>query len=210
QLLPEGALFLLALAVVLVGLVARGLLGRVHGFLLLGHRALGFGSHVSPIVLVCHQSESLAARSPRDVSRGRVAGAQRTFPSGTGNAPVTVTASGASWSMQGGEAGSALALLPDAGRLAAQVAQVVELRPADVAAADDLGRVDGGAVDRERPLNADAVAGLADGEGLAGAAALAPDHHALEDLDLGPVALGDAHVHLERVARTEVRDVGAH
>ena len=53
------------------------------------------------------------------------------------------------------------------------VAQVVQLRAADVTAGDDLDRVEGRGVHRERALDADAEADLADGEGLADAAALA-------------------------------------
>ena len=55
----------------------------------------------------------------------------------------------------------------------------------------------------------DAEADLADGEGLAGAAALAADHHALEDLDPLAGALDHADVHLQGVAGAEVGDVVA-
>src|SRR5690606_41011230 len=76
-----------------------------------------------------------------------------------------------------------LALLADLGRLAAQVAQVVELGTADVAPGGNLDLVDDRAVHRERTLDADPEADLADREGLADAGALAANHHALEDLD---------------------------
>src|SRR5262249_27193665 len=79
--------------------------------------------------------------------------------------------------------------LPDPGPLAAQGAQVVELGPAHPAPADHFDLVDRRAVDREGALYPDAVTDLADGEGFPGTAALAPDDHALEDLDPGPAAL---------------------
>ena len=64
-----------------------------------------------------------------------------------------------------------------------------------------------GRVHREGALDADAEADLADGEGLAEAGALAADDRALEDLDPLLGALDHPHVHLERVARSEVGDV---
>src|ERR1700733_13961548 len=105
--------------------------------------------------------------------------------------------------------GGDLATLPDASRLAAQRAQVVELGPADTAAGDDLDLVDRGGVYREGALDADAVADLADGERLARTRPLAPDDDALEDLDPGAVALRHLDMHAQRVARPEARDIGA-
>src|SRR6266851_1605564 len=99
------------------------------------------------------------------------------------------------------------AALLDPGCLAAQVAQVVELGPADLSVRDDLDLVDRRAVHREGALHADAVADLAHSERLAHAAALAADDHALEDLDPRAVALLDPDVHLQRVTRAECRDV---
>ena len=64
------------------------------------------------------------------------------------------------------------AALGDPGALADAAAQVVELRPADVAAGDDLELLDLRRVDRERALDADAERLLANGEGLARAGAL--------------------------------------
>src|SRR5690349_20040675 len=75
------------------------------------------------------------------------------------------------------------ALLLDLGLLAAQFTQVVQLRAADVTAGHHLDVVDVGRVHREGALDADAVAFLADGEGLADATALTANHHALEHLD---------------------------
>ena len=62
---------------------------------------------------------------------------------------------------------------------------------------------------RERALDADAVAELAHGVGLVQAAALAGDDVALEDLDALLAALDDADVHLDLVAGGEVGDVVA-
>src|SRR5690554_6359712 len=65
-----------------------------------------------------------------------------------------------------GRAGSALALLLDLRLLAAQLAQVVQLRATHVTARHDLDLVDRGRVDREGPLDADLEGDLADREGL--------------------------------------------
>src|SRR5213082_2561470 len=102
--------------------------------------------------------------------------------------------------------GDRLAALLDLRRLAAQIAQVVQLRAADVAALEDLDLRDVRRVDREGALDADAEGDLPDGERLADAAVLAADHHALEDLVALAVAFVDADVHLERVAGAEARD----
>ena len=99
-----------------------------------------------------------------------------------------------------------VALLLDLGGLADAVAEVVELGPAHVAAADDLDLGDDRGVDREGALDADAVADLAHGEGLAHTGALAADDDALEDLHALLVALDHPHVDLQRVAGAEVRD----
>src|SRR4029450_4388906 len=78
---------------------------------------------------------------------------------------------------------SAGALLLDLRGLPDAVAEVVELGPADVAPGDPLDAGDGGRVQGKRALDPDAVADLADLEGLAHARARAADHHALEHLD---------------------------
>src|SRR5580658_176148 len=97
----------------------------------------------------------------------------------------------------------------DLGRLAHPVAQVIELRPADVAEGGDLELGDGGRVHREGPLDADAEAHLAHGEGLAHPRPLAADHDALEHLDTLAGAFDDADVHLDRVPGPELGDVVA-
>ena len=111
------------------------------------------------------------------------------------------------WPSSAGRRG--VALLLDLGLLAAQVAQVVELGAADVAAGDDLDLVDDRGVQREGALDADAEGDLADREGAADAGALDADADALEDLDAGAVALDDLDVHLEGVAGAELGDVVA-
>src|SRR3954447_5642983 len=100
--------------------------------------------------------------------------------------------------------GSALAALLDLGGLAAEVAQVVELRAAYVATGHDLDLLEDRGVDREGALDADTEGDLADGEGAAHSGALHLDHHALEDLDAGAVALDHLDVHLDGVTGTEV------
>src|SRR6478609_6400749 len=105
--------------------------------------------------------------------------------------------------------GDGVALLADLGSLAAQTTQVVELRAAHVTTADDLDVVDDRRVQREGALDADAERDLADGEGLADAAAVATDDDALEDLDTRARALDDLDVDLEGVAGAEVGNVRA-
>ena len=73
-----------------------------------------------------------------------------------------------------------LATLLDASLLAAQIAQVVELRTADAATAGDLDGLQVRGVNREGTLNADTEGDLTDGEGLTDAGALATDADALE------------------------------
>src|SRR5262249_23241329 len=102
------------------------------------------------------------------------------------------------------------AALSNAGALPAAFPQVVQLGPADVALGDDLELADHRRVHREGPFDPDPVErDLADGERLAEPSALAPDHDALEHLDALAIALDDAHVHLDGVARPELRQVVA-
>src|SRR4029450_3163949 len=102
---------------------------------------------------------------------------------------------------------SAGALLLDLRGLPDAVAEVVELGPADVAPGDPLDAGDGGRVQGKRALDPDAVADLADLEGLAHARARAADHHAPGALDPLLLPLDHPHVHLEGVAGREVGDV---
>ena len=102
--------------------------------------------------------------------------------------------------------GAGVAALADAGALADALAQVVELRAPHVAAGGDLDLLDLRRVHRERALDADAEGLLADGEGLAGAVALALDDDALEDLRTATRALDDLEVDADAVAGLEVGD----
>src|SRR6202521_489901 len=94
--------------------------------------------------------------------------------------------------------------LLDAGRLAAQRAQVVELGAPHLAAPDHLDAAERRRVQREDALDADAARDLAYGESLAGAAAPPANHHALEDLDPLLVAFDDPHVDTHRIAGAEL------
>ena len=95
--------------------------------------------------------------------------------------------------------------LGDPGALADPAAQVVELRPADVAPGHDLEPLDLRRVHRERPLDPDPERLLADRERLPRAAALAGDHDALEDLGPPAGALDHLEVDAHPVARREPR-----
>src|SRR3954466_5022609 len=99
--------------------------------------------------------------------------------------------------------------LGDAGRLAAAVAQVIELGAPDLAAAHDLDRVDHRRIEREDALDALAVGDLADGEAFLEAGAGAGDAHALIGLHAGALALLDLDVDDQGVAGLEVRHVPA-
>ena len=110
---------------------------------------------------------------------------------------------------RGTERGYAASVLlgTDARLLSHFLAQVVELRAVDVTDLDDLDLLDLRRVERERPLDADAEGLLAGGERLARPRALALDHEPFEHLDARPRALDHAEVHLQRVARLELRQV---
>ncbi len=93
--------------------------------------------------------------------------------------------------------------LGDASGLADPAAQVVELRPAHVAARRHLEFLDLRRVQRERPLHPDAERLLAHREGLAHAGALALEDDALEDLGPLAVALDHLEVDADTVTRVE-------
>ena len=97
-------------------------------------------------------------------------------------------------------------LFLDLGSLAHLVAQVVQLGTTDLAVTHDLDLLDLGGVHGEGTLNANAEADLADGEGLAAGVAVTTDNVALENLDALAVTLGNAIVHLDRVADVERGD----
>ena len=96
--------------------------------------------------------------------------------------------------------------LGDAGRLAAAIAQVIELGAPHLAAAHHLDRVDVRRIDREHALDALAVGDLADREALLDAAAGAGDADALVGLHAGALAFLDLDVHDDGVAGLEIRD----
>lgn len=102
-----------------------------------------------------------------------------------------------------------LATLLDASLLAAQIAQVVQLRTADAAAAGDLDGLEVRGVNREGTLYADTEGNLAHGEGLADTGALAADADALEELCTLVVTLNNLDVDVEGIAGAEGRDVVA-
>ena len=74
---------------------------------------------------------------------------------------------------------------------------------------DDFDLLHGRSVQRERTLDAHAVAELADRVGLLQPATLATDDVTLEHLDAFLAALDDADVHLQLVTSLEVGDVVA-
>ena len=96
--------------------------------------------------------------------------------------------------------------LDDTGPLAGAAAQIIELGPADLAAADNLDRFDARAVERKDALDALAVRQLAHGEGRVEAGIAPRDAHALERLDPLAVALDDPDVDPHGVAGAEIRD----
>ena len=86
------------------------------------------------------------------------------------------------------------------------VAEVVELRAADVAAGGHLDALDLRRVQGERPLHAYAEGLLAHRERLAHTGALALDHDALEDLRAASLSLDHLEVDADAVARLESGD----
>src|SRR5476649_1946708 len=97
----------------------------------------------------------------------------------------------------------------DARRLTATAAQVIQLCPADIAAADQLDRVQTRAVERKYALDAFAIADLADREGRVHAGIAPGDDHALEGLDALARAFDDLHVHTDGVAGGKGRNDAA-
>src|ERR1700726_1116240 len=79
-------------------------------------------------------------------------------------------------------------LLDDTGRLAAEIAQVIKLGAANLAAAHQLDRVDHRRHHREYPFHAFAVGDLANREALVEPAAGTPDANALIGLHARTVA----------------------
>src|SRR5260370_22402374 len=99
----------------------------------------------------------------------------------------------------------ALRLLDDAGRLAAQIAQVIQLGTAHLAAAHHLDRVDHRRHHGEYALHAFAVGDLADGEALVEPAAGTADADPFIGLHAGALAFDHLDADDHGVASAEFR-----
>src|SRR6476661_5050910 len=108
-----------------------------------------------------------------------------------------------------GAISSALALLPDAGRLATQRAQIVQLGAAHPSPANQLDRGDRGTVHRKEALYPHTRGDLADGEHLADPAAPLGDDHPFERLQPFLVTLANPDHDAHRVSGIEWRNVRA-
>src|SRR3984885_11054928 len=102
------------------------------------------------------------------------------------------------------DGGRALGLLDDAGRLAAQIAEVIKLGTAYLAAAHHLDRVDHRRHHREHAFDAFAVGNLAHGEALVEPAAGAADADAFIGLHAGAIAFHHLDVDDQGIAGPEV------
>src|SRR5262245_48752230 len=98
-------------------------------------------------------------------------------------------------------------LLDDAGALAAQAAQIIELGATHLAAAHDLDRVDHRRIEREHAFHALAVGNLAHGEILVQPGAGAADADPFVGLDAGAFTLDHLDIDQDRVAGFELRDI---
>ena len=152
----------------------------------------------------CRRRYPLALIAPRDNTRGERAGKLRRrrkgrpARSGREGQALRLLGFGASW--------RAVGALGDARRLAAPIAQIIELGATHLAAAHDLDRIDHRRMDGEYALDPFAVGDLADGEALLQAAAAAGDADALIGLDAAALAFGDLDVDDDRVAGGEIGD----
>src|SRR5471030_2136544 len=105
--------------------------------------------------------------------------------------------------LHGDELALGVGVLGDATRLAAHVAQVIELGAAHDALTDDFDFPDAGTIEREHALHAFAEGNLAHGERRVHAVVLAGDAQAFVDLQTLAGAFLNLDVHLESVARFE-------
>ena len=96
-------------------------------------------------------------------------------------------------------AGADAGVFNDTSRLAATIAQVVQLGATDLTAANDVDAFDQRRVNREYALDAFAVGDLANGEALVDAAARTSDADAFIGLHAGTGTFCHAHVDAERV-----------
>src|SRR5579862_8030578 len=103
-----------------------------------------------------------------------------------------------------------LALLLDAALPSDLFPQIEELGAADTALAENLDLLDAGRVEREGPLDADAVGDPADGKRRAQSAAAAPDHGALERLEAVAPALRHLDVHAHGIPGGKRRQFRLH
>src|SRR5262245_29362963 len=104
--------------------------------------------------------------------------------------------------------GLALAILAlaDAGPLAAQATQIIELGAAYLAAPHDLDRVDHRRIERKHALHPFAIGDFPHGKILVQAASGAADADTLIGLDASALALDHLDVHDQRVARLKIGD----
>src|SRR5690606_3212747 len=102
-----------------------------------------------------------------------------------------------------------VATLRNTRAFASAAAQVIELRPADNAAADQRNAVDIRRIEREHTLHAFAERNLADGEVAAHAAVRPGNAYAFEILHAGAFALDHAHADTQGIAGAEIRDIPA-
>src|SRR5690606_23254536 len=109
-----------------------------------------------------------------------------------------------------GASPSSGALLLHPRGLAGPLPQVVQLRPAHIAPADDLNLVHPRRGQRGRAPDAHGLGHLADGEGLVPAPARPSQGDSCNHLDALPVRLDDLDVHAHRVARGEIGQIPPH
>src|ERR1700683_312080 len=131
------------------------------------------------------------------------------WPGDVGRAAPDPPGSGAKAQASGALFGGRIVdALGDAGRLAATIAQIIELGAAHLAAARALERIDHRRIDRKHALDAFAVGNLANREALLQAAAVARDADAFIGLNAGALAFLDLHIDDDGVAGLEGRDFG--
>ena len=97
----------------------------------------------------------------------------------------------------------------DPSGLAGELAHIVDASPTDTSMADDFDAGDRWRVNREDPLDADAIGDLADGSRLADPVATTLDDNAFVDLDPLLLVFDDPDVDPNGVAAREVGDVVA-
>src|SRR5580704_6050342 len=104
---------------------------------------------------------------------------------------------------------SGLSAFLQAGGFSLESAQIIKLRPANLSGADHVDVIDNSRAQRENTLHAMPKADLADGDRLAHTGILAREHGAFKHLNTLFFAFFDLDVNLDRIARTERRQIGA-